>query len=148
MGLDEWLRQGRLRQHRPSLQELEDLLGLADRSLADARVEGVSADGRFSAAYTAALSLATIPLCILGYRTRGTGHHALTFASLAETLGPDCAEFARYLNLCRSKRNETEYRRAGTIQEAAVAELIEVVTELRALVEAWLGERQSPPDAP
>jgi hypothetical protein len=54
--------------------EIEGLLGTVTRSLADARVEGLSADGGFSHAYGAVLGAATVVLRSEGLRIRG-GHH-------------------------------------------------------------------------
>jgi len=60
---------GRLRPHKTSRREVDDLLRLAERDLGDARVEGVSTDRRFMITYEAAVALATIPLHCAGLRT-------------------------------------------------------------------------------
>jgi hypothetical protein len=58
-----------------------------DRNLADSKVEAVSADLRFIAAFNAALSLATTALRAAGHRTvTQAGHHAKTIESLELTV--------------------------------------------------------------
>jgi len=58
MTLADLLRQRRLRRHRPSVEEIANLLAKAQQDLRDATVPDVSLDGRFMAAYNPALSLA------------------------------------------------------------------------------------------
>src|SRR3990172_9501778 len=55
MSLEDWLAKGALRTHKPSARGLQDLLVLADRGLADARVKGLSAEGRYQIASRACL---------------------------------------------------------------------------------------------
>jgi len=52
MGLERWVEYGWLRREPTSPSEIEGLLGIVERSLADARVEAVSTDLRFIAAST------------------------------------------------------------------------------------------------
>jgi len=130
----------RLRRHETSVREIADLLALAERGVTDAAVDAISLDLRFASAYDAALSLATIPLACAGYRTRGAGHHSTTFEALPAAMGPQVRNMAGYLNLCRTKRNQLEYRRVGVVSETEVVELCEAVVELRAAVLEWLQE--------
>lgn len=46
--LSRLLADGRLRRHRTSAREIADLLGVVERNLADASVEAVSTDRRFT----------------------------------------------------------------------------------------------------
>ena len=58
------------------------------RDLADAKVEGLSADRRFATAYNAALQAANMAIACAGYRvTAKTGHHKITFYSATLALG-------------------------------------------------------------
>ena len=84
MSLNDLQKQGRLRSHRTSREEIGSLIAIVERDLKDAAVL-ISPDRRFATAYNAALQLATIVLYCQGYRTRGGGHHATTFAALQET---------------------------------------------------------------
>jgi len=42
MTLNDWLDKGWLVEHRPDRRELRELLGIADRAIADAEVKGIS----------------------------------------------------------------------------------------------------------
>jgi hypothetical protein len=58
-----------------------------ERSLADSKVEAVSTDLRFIAAFNAALSVATTALRASGHRTvTQAGHHVKTIESLELTI--------------------------------------------------------------
>ena len=54
MSLEKWLEYGWLRREPPSPDEIRSLLGLVERSLADAKADAVSTDLRFIAAFNAA----------------------------------------------------------------------------------------------
>ncbi len=143
MSLTDLVAEGRLRRHRTSRQEIANLFRLADQGLADARVEAVSLDRRFCAAYDAARSLATVVLACAGYRTAGTGQHATVFEALPLVLGATYAELTAYFDACRSKRNVAEYQRAGEIMSQEVAELIDATEAFRDEVLTWLREQHS-----
>ncbi|MGD9498487.1 MAG: hypothetical protein AB7Y46_19490 [Armatimonadota bacterium] len=138
MSLSDWERRGRLRRHETSAQEVADLLRLADEALGDARVEVISRDRRFCAAYDAARALADVALACAGYRTAGAGRHVTVFEALPLVLGEAYVDLGRYLNTCRAKRNVSEYERVGQIMLAEVEELIESALALREDVYAWL----------
>ena len=59
--------------HRTSKEELHGLRAVVERNLKDARVEAVSADNRFGAAYEAALTLATMAIAASGDRIKAPG---------------------------------------------------------------------------
>lgn len=143
MSLEQWANNGWLRPHQTSPQEIADLLGIVERDLADA--EGnISADWRFGIAYNAALKLCTILLQASGYRTEKTLQHYRTIAALPLILGDQRNDDADYLEVCRRKRNTTEYDRAGAATEQDAKELIEFTKKLRADVLDWL--KQHHPD--
>jgi len=139
MSLADWRKSGKIQKHQSSEQEIAALLAVADRELADAGIAGVSADGRFRAAYNAVLSLATAALHACGYRTPGhiTGHHVSTIQSLALTLGVEAA-LVDQLDVCRKKRNASTYDVAGAISEEEVRAILQIARHLRLRVEAWL----------
>lgn len=138
MRLRDLLTSGRLKRHRTSRREIRQLLQLAQRGLADARVEAISTDLRFCAAYQAALQLATIPLACAGYRAAGMGHHATIFEALPLAMGQEFASLSVYYDSCRVKRNVAEYDRAGEIMEGEVEELIESAGKFAEQVHEWL----------
>lgn len=139
MRLQDLLAEKRLRLHRTSAREIADLLAVADRDLADAEIPQLSADRRFATAYNGALALATIALYAGGYRAAGTGHHWATLLVLPEIMGPQMQARADYLNNCRSKRNVTDYDRAGEVSEAEVQEILAEARAFRADLMEWLG---------
>ena len=103
MTLKTWLAEGRLQSHQTTPQQILDLLALADRNMANATVSELSPDWQFTIAYQAALSLATIPLYLAGYRTVSNkgGHHFVTLSALPETMNANQKDRARFLNICR-----------------------------------------------
>lgn len=136
--LQNWLNEGRLQQHNTSVKEIEDLLRVVDRDLADAAIKEISADRRFATAYNAALQLATIVLYASGYRAGKSGHHWVTFKILPEVMGPEAQERAGYFNSCRSTRNVTDYDRAGVVADTTAEEILEEVKAFKVEAINWL----------
>jgi hypothetical protein len=122
--LKQFLAEGRLKKHRTNRKEIQDLLRVVDRDVKDAEVTEISIDLRFTIAYQAALQLATIVLAASGFRTTGSGHHWVTFKMLPELMGSETQSLAEYFDLCRGKRNLSDYDRAGEISEHEAKELL------------------------
>jgi hypothetical protein len=142
MTLKELSAEGRLRRRKTSPREIADLLRVVDRDMADACIQRLSADRRFATAYNAALQLATIVLHAAGYQATGAGHHWVTLHVLPEIMGPRATTRADYFDGCRTKRNITDYDRAGEISAAEVSEILQEVRAFRANVLAWLSARR------
>ena len=143
MSLQEWAKNGWLRSHKTSPQEISDLLSIVDRDLKDA--EGsISADWRFGIAYNAALKLCTILLHASGFRPEKALQHYRTITALPLILGPERKDDADYLDSCRSKRNTVEYDTAGAATHEEAKELVEFSKEFRQDVLDWL--KQTHPD--
>jgi hypothetical protein len=142
VSFETWLKEGRLKRHQAARQEIASLVALADRSLADSRVAGVSIEGRFLSSYNAALALATAALHAAGYRTNSNlpGHHAVTVASLALTVKADASVVAA-LNAWRRKRHRAAYDAPDAVSELELRELIAMVERLKADLQAWLKAR-------
>lgn len=136
--------QGRLQPQPTTRREIADLLVVAERGLKDAQATVISNDLRFSAAYDAALTLATVALRCTGYRTRGAAHHATTFEALPFVMGEQVQPRADLFEACRMKRNVTHYRRAGEVTLREVEELLSVSVAFRGEVEAWVGAQHPP----
>src|SRR6266704_5597146 len=137
MSLQQWANNGWLRPHQSSPREIQDLLAIVRRDLADA--EGnISADWRFGIAYNAALKLCTILLPASGYRPEKALQHFRTLQALPLILGADRKADAEYLDACRIKRNTVEYDRAGAATRKDADELIEFTRELQKTVCDWL----------
>ena len=138
MPLKDLLADRSIRPHKTSAQEVADLLHVVERDLADAEIEELSPDRRFATAYNAALQLATIALHAAGYRVAGAGHHWATLHVLPEIMGGGMQARADYLDNCRSKRNVTDYDRAGEISEREVEEILAEARAFREEQLAWL----------
>ena len=139
MSLSEWERNGWLKPHSTSREEVQNLLKIIERNLQDCQVENVSEDWRFAIAYNAALQCCTVALYCSGYKpARGQSEHYRVIQSLPLTLGSDYEELYHYLNACRAKRNVSDYDAAGTISKGEVAELISSARELYSDLRKWL----------
>jgi uncharacterized protein (UPF0332 family) len=137
--LQRWLDAGALRRHRASRREVSDLLAVAERDLADARLTELSLDRRFATAYSGALQLATIVLAASGFQaTAQRGHHVVTWQALSELMGADVEETAVYFDSCRALRNTSDYDHAGVVSTAEVDELLRETKGFRAQVVKWL----------
>ena len=108
------------------------------RSLDDSRVAGISADLRFIATFTAALTAATIALRASGYRTvTQTGHHAKIIESLEFTIHAD-PRLIQKLKVLSNKRNKSIYDVAGAVSDQDLKEIAKLATELHSQVTLWL----------
>ena len=116
MSLSDWEKNGWLKEHQTSREEIQNLLNIVKRDLRDSEVKGLTKDWQFAIAYNAALQICTIALYCGGYKpSRGQSEHYRIIQSLVFTLGPDYEEIRNYLNNCRAKRNISDYDMAGTI---------------------------------
>ena len=138
MSLEDLQKQKRLRAHETSRDEIAGLFKIAAKDMQDTSVDLISSDRRFATAYNAALQLSTIVLHCHGYRTRGGGHHAATFAALGEIGIPELSDYSAYFDGCRSKRNITDYDRAGEITESEAEELLAEASAFHQAVKIWL----------
>jgi hypothetical protein len=139
MSLEDWLRNGWIHRSETSLAEILSPFQVADREIGDARVSGLSTDGRFQHAYDAALQLCTVPLRACGYRVvKGQGHHKRSIDSLRYTLGSRFGETADHLERCSRLRGQVVYERIGVVKPEDAEELIQTVIHLRADVLCFL----------
>ena len=133
----------KIRPHRTSRREIEDLRAVVERDLQDAKIEALSADRRFATAYNAALQLGKIVLACAGYRVAGPAHHQTTFEALEVAMGPSISAMTAYFDTCRRKRNQVDYDFAHASTETEAAELIQKAEEFYALVEKWIRKHHS-----
>lgn len=82
MSLERWRDNGWLRAHRTSPSEIENLLGIVERDLTDAKAGGLSSDWQFGIAYNAALKLCSILLYAEGYRAERSLQHYRTIQAM------------------------------------------------------------------
>lgn len=138
MSLEKWAEYDWLRAEASSPDEIKGLSGIVARALKDSKVEAISEDLRFQAAFSAALTSANIALRASGYRTRvQAGHHQKIVESLEFTLKSDL-RLIQKLKVFSKKRNATSYDAAGNISEQELTEAIKVAEELQESVSKWL----------
>lgn len=130
MSLKQWQANGWLKPHKSSRNEIDQLLAIVRRDLADARARVISDDWRFGIAYNAALKLCTVLLYAEGFRPPQHLAHYRTLQALALILGTDRQADADYLEACRTKRNKVEYDCVGGATGADADELIEFAESL------------------
>jgi hypothetical protein len=128
-----------------SPREIADLFSIVDRSITDLKVEGISDDLRFQAAYNGILTLANIALRASGFRVSlGQGHHQRVIESLEHTLttlSSDSRErWVRKIKSHSQKRNSTSYDLAGGVSPSDLTQVIRDLGTLREQVDGWLKE--------
>lgn len=137
MSLERWVENGWLHRHEPSRSEIADLLEVADRALADARVAGLSPDARAALAYPAVLAFGSAALAAAGYRAGRERHHERIIDSLVHTI--DLApNLAGRLHRYRRIRNQMTYERVGQLSYVEAETLLSYVETLRRSVVRWL----------
>lgn len=115
---------------------------LVGRDLADANVDGLSADRKYATAYNAALQAANMAIACAGYRvTAKTGHHKITFYSANLALGTGATKYADYFETCRRKRNVIDYTRSHVATETEAKEIVEQATQFVEFVESWIDSK-------
>jgi hypothetical protein len=135
--LADWYKNGWLKEHQTSRQEIADLFAVADRDLAASQTPGLTNDWRFNIAYNAALQLATAALAAAGYRADRSNHHYRVIQSLELTLGVD-QKTIRAFDMFRKKRHITDYERVGAVSDLEVESMRRLASKLRAGVLAWI----------
>src|ERR1700752_1769728 len=122
MSLEKWLEYAWVRREPSSANEIKALESIVARSLADAKVKAISADLRFVAGFTAALTAATMALRAAGYRTvTQTGHHLKVIESLELTIHAD-SKLIQKLKVLSNKRNKSIYDVAGAVSDQDLRE--------------------------
>jgi hypothetical protein len=128
--LDALVKIGKLKIEAASRSEYLGLVTSAERRLADARDENLSAESRFDLAYNAAHGFALASLRRKGYRPDG---RYLVFQVLPHTAGLD-ASIWRVLSKCHDQRNLAEYEGHNEIDMQLLSELIKCATTLEAAI--------------
>lgn len=130
MTLDDLVRDGRLKTHTPNAAESARLLASARRNLRDARIAGLSEEGRFDLAYKTIMQCAMLALLARGYRptTSIPGHHRTMIQSLPMTLDIPL-DVVFVLDALRKKRNLTDYS-GDLIDPASLRECVLHAEEL------------------
>lgn len=104
---------------------------------------GLSSEGRFQLAYSAALDLATVAVLAFGYRVKTRiGHHELTFEAAGLAVGKEAGAAVHYFDVCRRRRNDIAYE-GSEIGEEFANELLQETSHFLVLVEGWLRRNHS-----
>ncbi|MBA2651288.1 MAG: DNA-binding protein [Tatlockia sp.] len=117
---------------------MKRLLHAAERNIGDSRIDLVSAENRFDAAYKAIMQLANAALQAHGYRTLTSkpGHHQTMIQLLPQTLGTD-KKTVIILDAMRKQRNIADYS-GDIIPESAVITCIAEAESLLKDFKEWL----------
>ena len=129
--LDNLVKIQTLKVESPDQEEFDRMIDSAKRCLKDARVDGLSEEGKFSSAYTASHILSLAALRWHGYRSN---NRYQVFHCLVHTVGFDEVKW-RILANCHNLRNVAEYEGHLEITPQLLGELIDITEELLELVE-------------
>ena len=138
MSFQEWQKNGWLRPHQTSQQEIAALLGVIDRDVGASGQTNIDGDWRFAIAYNAALQAAALALKAAGFEVpKGGGAHHRTIESLRLTIGDD-GTIADIFQAFRAKRGGGIYETTGIASDTEIEELRNLAARLRGRVRAWL----------
>jgi len=140
VSLENLVKIGQLEQITPDAQDINRLLEAARRSLNDAQLSGLSAEGRFDMAYKAIMQSANAALQASGFRTLTSkpGHHQTMIQTLPQTVGLD-KDTTIQLDALRKQRNVIDY--SGDIVSNTMAnEAVQHATALIARVQDELAK--------
>lgn len=124
--LENLVRIGQLKAEPRNPAEFKRMLEMARTRLADAQLDLVSREGRFTSAYNAAHAAALAALRWHGYRSE---NRYTVFQCLAHTVGWHASRW-RVLDAAHQKRNLAEYEGYLEVEESTIKELCGLVTEL------------------
>lgn len=138
MSLEKWAEYGWLKREATSPDEIQGLLSIVDRGLDDSKVEAISIDLRFIAAFNSALTAATVALRANGYRpSTQAGHHVKTIDSLELTI-PEGRRFVQKLKVLSNKRKRSSYDVAGVVSDEDLRSAMKLAVELQGDVQEWM----------
>lgn len=143
MSLQNLVRLEQLETHEPNKRQVSDLLLAVRRGIADAKVEAISEETRFDAAYRVIMNCAMLALWGNGFRPSRSmpGHHQTMIQSLVTSIGLDADEM-RLLDTFRVKRNAIDYT-GEMIDSTSLDECIAASERLLAFVLEWLQSNRS-----
>lgn len=142
MSLENLLKTRQLQAHEPTRAAVQRLLQAVARNIADARVEEISAENRFDAAYKAIMQCAMVALWANGYRTSTSqpGHHQVAIQALNKTIGLEQSTVI-VLDALRKQRNISDYE-GNPISDQTVIECIKQAEQLYSRVAAWITSKR------
>ena len=139
MSLQQWLDNAWLKRATPSAQVVQSLLAIAEREIADASLEGISADGRFDHAYDAVRSLCEAALHASGYAVpKGGRKHERVIESLKFTVDGPWTDEVDLFDRSRRLRHQSIYERIGVVRQRDADDLLETARRLLEATREWL----------
>ncbi len=136
--LNDWLENGWLKLQQTSKDEINTLLKKVNRDIQDSEKDVISNDRQLSIAYSACLTLASIPLRIMGYRIpEGGNEHYRTIESLRLTI-PILNDTVILLHALKKKRHQVNYDSSGIVSDKEVDEAIETAIDLKKEIDKWI----------
>jgi hypothetical protein len=131
--------EGKVRPHKASKKELDELRAVVARDLEDAAVQELSDDRRFATAYNAGLQAAKMAILCVGFQLASTlGHHRLTFEAARLALGASAAGRLDFFEACRRKRNVIDYDHASVATRTEADEIVAEAKDFFEQVERWI----------
>ncbi len=127
----------------PEAATINRLLEASERSLTDAKLAGISPEGRFDMAYKAIMQLSNLALQANGFRTLTSkpDHHQTMIQTLPMTINLD-PESVIVLDSLRKQRNVIDY--SGDVVSASMASAaVEQAESLHAFVVKWLSHTRA-----
>jgi len=128
--LDNLVKINKLKLEPPDQKEFDGMVASAKRGLQDAKVEGLSEEGKFSMLYGAAHSISLAAMRWHGYRS---DNRYLVFQCLQHTIDLNTVKW-RVLDQCHKTRNLAEYEGRIELAPQLLKELLEITEELVTLV--------------
>ena len=122
----------KLKREPPNQKEFDGMVASAKRGLQDAKVEGLSEEGKFSMLYGAAHAISLATMRWHGYRS---DNRYLVFQCLQHTIGLETVKW-RVLDQCHRTRNLAEYEGRLELTPQLIKELFAISEELVAQVES------------
>ena len=123
MSLSTYLRNGWIRAHETSAQEIANLLAIAERDVQQSQTAGLGPEWRFDIAYNAAVQCATAALAASGYLAERQNKHMRTIECLAFTLSLSSQD-VDLLDRCRRKRHVAVYEQVGAVSDQEADEMV------------------------
>ena len=138
MSLENLLKINKLQTHHPSRESVQRLLQAAVRNIEDARIEEISGETRFDAAYKCIMQCAMLGLWANGFRTSTNqpGHHQTAAQALPKTMAVS-PDVVIVLDALRKQRNLSDYE-GDPVTPAAMNECIRQARALLGHTRAWL----------
>ncbi len=137
MSLESYLKNGWIRKHEPSADEILKLMAIADRDISQSQVPGLGPEWRFDIAYNSMLQSAVAALAAAGFLAERQNKHMRTLECLRYTIEIEQQE-VDFLDACRRKRHIAVYDQVGAISNQEAEEMIESAMKLRKQVEQWI----------